>query len=145
VPRDGEPAGALDRQRLLELFYEAELRELRPSALLGPADRAFVRTRVNAFEARQADVDALLRRHLAGWSLERLAPVDRALLRIATTELLAGLTPAPIAIAEAVKLADRYSTERSAGFVNGVLAAVLEDLRATTTTRDNTANPSRAR
>lgn len=145
MPRDGEPAGALDRQRLLELFYEAELRELRPSALLGPADRAFVRTRVNTFEARQADVDTLLRRHLAGWSLERLAPVDRALLRIATTELLAGLTPAPIAIAEAVKLADRYSTERSAGFVNGVLAAVLEDLRATTTTRDNTANPSRAR
>ena len=67
------------------------------------------------------EIDASLARHAAHWRVERMAAVDRNVLRIATWEILHGKTPPPVAIAEAVALARRFGGERSSACVNGGL------------------------
>lgn len=73
------------------------------------------------------EIDRLLEGHTRDWTLRRLAAVDRAIMRVACQELLAGV-PAPIAVNEAVEAAQELSTEASGGFVNGVLGAVAKSL-----------------
>ena len=71
-------------------------------------------------------IDDLLATYSTGWTLERMPPVDRNLLRIGTWELLWSDVPDGVAIAEAVELAGELSTDQSAGFVNGVLARIVD-------------------
>jgi N utilization substance protein B len=60
-----------------------------------------------------------------GWPIDRLAVLDRLVLRLAVAELLVpDGPPMPVVIDEAVELAKSYSTEASGGFVNGVLSTV---------------------
>jgi N utilization substance protein B len=67
-----------------------------------------------------------------GWRVERMPPVDRNVLRIALWELRNRPgTPVPVVISEAVRLAKTYSTARSGGFVNGVLARLAGERRPT--------------
>lgn len=62
------------------------------------------------------------------WRIERMPPVDRNILRIALWELRhRERTPVPVVISEAVRLAKRYSTARSGGFVNGILAKLVSE------------------
>ncbi|HET8778527.1 MAG TPA: transcription antitermination factor NusB, partial [Agromyces sp.] len=69
--------------------------------------------------------DELITTHSRGWSLERMPAVDRALLRIGVWEIVYNdEVPDPVAISEAVEAATVLSTDDSAGFVNGLLAAV---------------------
>ncbi len=70
-------------------------------------------------------VDARIRDHLSNWRLERLTAIDRGILRLATAELTTRSdVPPKVAIHEAIRLAERYGTEESPRFVNGVLDAV---------------------
>ncbi len=65
-----------------------------------------------------------------GWPLERMAVIDRLVLRLAVAELLDPAGPPPaVVIDEAVELAKTYSTDESGRFVNGILAALAPDLR----------------
>jgi N utilization substance protein B len=69
-----------------------------------------------------AEIDALLERQTAHWRLDRLAAVDRNILRLALYELMFhGATPAAVVIDEAIEIAKRFGAEESARFVNGVL------------------------
>jgi len=79
--------------------------------------------------ARQRELDEVIAPLLQGWSLERLASVDRAILRMALYELQDMDTPEAAVIDEAVELAKRYGTEDSGRFVNGVLGAALRAVR----------------
>ena len=72
--------------------------------------------------------DELLARHAHNWELWRLALVDRNILRLAVSELRAGVTPHRIVISEALKLAQEFSTSESPRFVNGVLDAVAKQI-----------------
>jgi N utilization substance protein B len=78
--------------------------------------------------ARQGDID----RHIAAasdrWRLERLGVVDRNILRLASAELLEGVTAAKIVLDEAVRLAQWFGGPRSPAFVNGVLDRIARDL-----------------
>lgn len=77
------------------------------------------------------EIDATISAHLHNWRLERLNAIDRNILRIGVAELLhADDVPAPVAIHEALQLATRYGTEKSVGFVNGVLDAVAGSVRS---------------
>ena len=58
------------------------------------------------------------------WRLERLGVIERSVLRVAAAELRRGETPPRVVIQEAVRLAERYGSEQSARFVNGVLDAL---------------------
>jgi transcription antitermination protein NusB len=66
-------------------------------------------------------LDELIAKHAANWRVERLAAIDRAILRLAIHEMRATDTPAKVVINEAVELAKKFSSEESGGFVNGIL------------------------
>jgi len=73
--------------------------------------------------------DRILARHTRDWDLQRLATVDRNILRLAVAELLGGDTPFKVVIVEAIKLAREFSTAESPRFINGVLDSVAKKLR----------------
>ena len=83
----------------------------------------------HAYASRE-ESDQWLIRHAKHWDLKRLALVDRNILRLAVHEMLSGQTPPKVAIAEALRLAQEFSTAESPRFVNGILDAVYKELRA---------------
>ena len=72
------------------------------------------------------DLDEVIEKYCENWRSERIAAIDRAILRLALHELALAKTPARSVINEAVKLAKKYSSEDSARFVNGILDAVVK-------------------
>jgi N utilization substance protein B len=95
-------------------------------------------TRALAFAADDYldELDERIGRFAKGWSLSRIAPLEKALMRVALLEMLhpdaaPGETPIPPegAIDEAVETAKNYCGADAPGFVNGILAAVLRDMR----------------
>jgi N utilization substance protein B len=71
------------------------------------------------------EIDPLIKKHANHWSLERMANIDRNILRIAIYEIVfVDSIPKSVSINEAVELAKKYSTESSFGFVNGVLGKI---------------------
>ena len=121
------------RERALGLLYEAELKGQAPSevvASLAVAPDAFARALVAGAETRRAEADELIADASVGWPLDRMAVVDRLVLRLAVSELLdpAG-PPVAVVIDEAVELAKTFSTEESGAFVNGVLSTVARKVR----------------
>jgi N utilization substance protein B len=104
--------------------------------------RPFTRALAEATVEHQDELDALIERHSEGWTLDRIAPLERAIMRVALLELLhpeavPGDDPIPPegAIEEAVETAKTFCGAQAPGFVNGVLGAALRDLRQ---------NPSRS-
>ena len=96
----------------------------------GRVDWAFVDDLCRGAARLQQELDALIARHLAGWTLDRLASSDRVVLRMALYELMHTTTPPAVVINEAVDLAKRYGTDESGAFVNGVLGAVQRERTA---------------
>ena len=98
-----------------------------------PRDAApFTRALAEATLSRQPELDALIGHHAEGWALERIAPLERSILRVALLEMLHPgeapgdhAIPAEGAIDEAVETAKAYCGSEAPGFVNGILAAVL--------------------
>jgi putative hydrolase of the HAD superfamily len=122
------------RERALALLYEAEAKGVDVETLLAdlPLPPAPLATElVRGVEANRPRIDELLARRVAPrWSMARLAAVDRAILRLATFELLGAPDRSQAVILnEAVVLARRFGTEDSPRFVNGVLSAVAAEVR----------------
>lgn len=113
-----KPAEA--RDEALQALYEADQRRTDPD-VRGLVTRAADMAR-GVWADREA-LDAAIGAAATGWRVERMPPVDRNVLRLALWELRhRPATPVPVIISEAVRLAKTYSTARSGGFVNGVLA-----------------------
>lgn len=70
------------------------------------------------------EIDELLRDVTTNWRLERLGAIERSVLRLATAELLIAEEPPRVVLQEAIILAERFGSEQSARFVNGVIDAV---------------------
>ena len=84
------------------------------------------------FEGAAKDVsvlDAVIVKHADNWRFERLAAIDRAILRLAIHEMNGKETPPKVVLNEAVDLAKKFSSEDSGAFVNGVLDAVHKSLK----------------
>ena len=91
--------------------------------------RGFTEDLYRVATLRQSEIDALLEQHAQNWRLERMAVVDRNLLRAAVAEMLGfPNTPAAIIINEALEVARRYAAPESVKFLNGVLDAIARDL-----------------
>jgi transcription antitermination factor NusB len=91
-------------------------------------DRSFMEKLVRGTLTQRESIDAIIRSHLRGWTLERLAAVDRAILRVALYELLYHEdVPPKVTIDEAVELAKVFGDDASPKFVNGVLSAVARE------------------
>ncbi|OLT43638.1 transcription antitermination factor NusB [Saccharomonospora sp. CUA-673] len=121
------------RRRAVELLYEAAQRELSPAAVLRDHVGSpevdvigdYTISVVEGLEAHQDRVDELLAEHAQGWTLDRMPPVDLAILRVGVYEMLwSADVPDPVAIDEAVGLAKELSTDDSPRFVNGVLGRI---------------------
>ena len=91
--------------------------------------RGFAEDLYRVATARQAEIDALIEGHAQNWRIERMAVVDRNLLRGTVAEMLGfPNTPAAIIINEALEVARRYAAPESVNFLNGVLDAIARDL-----------------
>jgi transcription antitermination protein NusB len=120
-------------------LYQSDLvgRELEDSF---PRDvHAFTRSLAYLVREHQPELDELITKHAKGWSLERIAPLERSILRVGLVELLhAGELPGEQAIPpegaidEAVETAKRFCGAEAPGFINGILAAVLRERGART-------------
>ncbi len=111
-----------DAAHCIRTMLQPELKDDREAFAF--AKKLFLRT-----VGRQDEIDGVISRHTENWDFDRIAPVDKALLRMATCELLAFEDiPPKVSIDEAIEIAKSYSTEKSSAFINGVLDAVLLDL-----------------
>jgi N utilization substance protein B len=91
--------------------------------------REFAGALVRGTAAEAADIDAVIARHSEHWRVERLAVIDRLILRMAVWELRHEPgTPAAVVLNEALELARAFSTDESVRFVNGVLDAIRRSL-----------------
>ena len=90
--------------------------------------RSYTLEMVSAFVRDGKDIDATIENALVDWQLNRLARVDRDILRIAVIEMTRLGTPPQVAINEAIELAKRYSEEDGHRFINGVLRRAFEQL-----------------
>lgn len=121
------------RERALSLLYEAEVKDLVPSALLAELPlqpEPFVADLVQGVGENRARIDELVGRFAIGWTIDRMPVVDRNVLRLAVYELLERPdVPLGAVIDEAVELAKRYSTDESGRFVNGVLSGIAAEVR----------------
>jgi len=75
-------------------------------------------------------LDEIIGKHAENWRFERLAAIDRAILRLAIHELRATDTPPKVVLNEAVELAKKFSSEESGSFVNGILDAFRKTIAA---------------
>lgn len=114
----------------MQMLFQWDLSPQEPSRLEGKfwrAAKAADSTREFAnslFEGAAKDVAALdevIVKHAENWRFERLAAIDRAILRLAIHELRTGATPFKVVLNEAVGLAKKFSSEESGAFVNGIL------------------------
>lgn len=127
------------RRAAVFALYQHDLTGQSLLKALGPNASMFARALAYAAADRAAELDEVIDRHAHGWSVERLQPLERSIMRVALIEMLhpdvaPGETPIPPegAIEEAVKSAKVFCGSQAPAFVNGVLAAVLREVRENT-------------
>lgn len=126
------------RRAAVFALYQAELTERDLDAVFERDASLFTRALAHATQDYADDLDAVISRHARGWSLDRIAPLERAILRVALLEMLhPDAVPAETAIPpegaidEAVETAKTFSGADAPGFVNGILSAALREIRET--------------
>ena len=139
----GRPERTRGREAALQLLYRAEVGGLDAGAakreyweeageyLEGDADfsvREFAEALVDGVRRDQAALDELITGALTNWRLERVALIDRLILRLAAFELRRGSDPPAVVIDEALELARRFGGDDSVRFVNGVADAIRKKL-----------------
>jgi N utilization substance protein B len=131
------------REAALQMLYQAEIGRAgayEAIATYWPAHdaanelpetmREFANGLVRGTLDRRQEIDTILSAHAQNWRIERMAVIDRLILRLAIYEFLAETkTPPRVVINEALELARSYSGEEAVAFVNGVLDAVRKALR----------------
>ena len=95
---------------------------------VGPDERSFAGPILRKADEELPQIDADHASITTNWRLERLSAIDRSVLRLAAAEFHIGNTPARTVIKEAIHLAERFGTDASARFVNGVLDALARKL-----------------
>lgn len=107
---------------------EESLRDVLAREDLEEDERALLQNIVNAHRAKCERITALLEKSSSNWRPERMFFLDRAIIEAATAELIVGETPHAVVISEAIEIAKSLSTEKSPGFVNGVLDGILKGM-----------------
>lgn len=120
------------REAVLRCLYRREFLDLAPDELLSEEqdlgrERGFALALLQGIRDRGPEIDRIIDRRARGWGLDRLALVDRNILRLALYELLYTDTPPEVVIDEAVELAKEYGTEQAPKFINGILDRVWKE------------------
>jgi transcription antitermination protein NusB len=124
------------RRAAVIALYQHDLTGRPLAETLVADDPLFVRALAQATADRSEELDAVIDRHAHGWSVRRIQPLERSIMRVALIEMLHPEAvparepiPAEGAIEEAVESAKRFCGSEAPGFVNGVLGAALRELR----------------
>jgi len=134
------------RELVLQMLFQADMgkqqkEEVRRSfwrerAEVGQETRAFADELFGVATERAREIDEMIERHAEHWRMDRMAAVDRNILRLGAAELLGyPETPRPVIINEALEIARRFSTAESVNFINGVLDSVAQELEASPKSR----------
>ena len=123
-----------ERRLAIDILFQADVTDADPAvvrddwASAGRAVPPFAGELVDGVTARLPDIDLLLETHAEGWSVARMAPLDRTILRVGVYELLwREDVPPSVAISEAVEAATELSADEARRFVNGVLGRIARD------------------
>src|SRR6202140_208574 len=124
------------RRAAVMALYQHDLTGRSRSETLGPNASLFSRALAHAAADRAEELDVIIDRHAHGWSVERIQPLERSIMRVALIEMMhpdAAPAEEPIpaegAIEEAVESAKIFCGSEAPGFVNGVLGAALREVR----------------
>jgi transcription antitermination protein NusB len=113
------------RRAAVFALYQSDVTARPAAELLEERATPFTRELVEGVDEHRAELDELIERYAQGWSLDRIAPLERNILRVALYELLHRPdVPAEVAIDEAVETAKELCSADAPGFVNGILGAV---------------------
>lgn len=130
---DVDDPRSVAREAALSLLYEAETKSIPPRTVLDAqvvAADVDVAVLVGGVQDHADRIDALIDAHADGWTIDRMASLDRNVLRIATFELIGRPeVPTAVILDEAVELAKRFGTDDSGRFVNGVMSAIARATR----------------
>jgi N utilization substance protein B len=128
------------RELALQFLYQLDLRsdpdpascaeEFWSRHPVDPEARAFAESLVRGTKLHQGKIDELITQYAENWDLERMAVVDRNILRAGIFELLWTTdVPPKVAINEAIEVAKKFSTQESSRFINGILDRIHKELR----------------
>ena len=125
----------ISRELTMQMLFQGDLGKQDPDQVrrlfwqtrddVDEKTRGFAEDLYRVATTRDKEIDELIQAHAQNWRLERMAAVDRNLLRMAVAEMLGyPSTPAPIIISEALEIARRYAAPESIQFLNGMLDAI---------------------
>jgi N utilization substance protein B len=108
--------------------YQRDVTERPLAELIPAAAKPFTRELAEGVEEHRTELDETIQRHAKGWSLQRVAPLDRNIMRVALYEIgYREDVPTEVAIDEAIELAKEYCGADAPGFVNGILGAAVRE------------------
>ena len=139
------PSRQKSRQRALQILYLLDMRpedDVSATEAIGsyffslgdedgqplPETDDFAEQLVKGTVANRVEIDRIIVAHSQNWRIERMAVVDRNILRLASFEMLKLATPPPVVIDQALELAGKFSSPESLSFLNGVLDAIHHEL-----------------
>ncbi len=140
--RSSEGSGARNsrreaREAILQVLYAFEFTQDTPGKIIDDicdnfSDSAmeFIRRSSQQVIACREELDSHIQRHTENWDFERIALIDRLLMRIGINEIIHFEDiPPKVSINEVIEISKRYSTDKSSKFINGILDAIYEDLK----------------
>jgi N utilization substance protein B len=122
--------GRLPLEEVLAVAQEQMPTEASHWGFVAPADWRYIEECSRGTLEHREELDAIIARLAEGWTLERIANVDRIVLRLALYEILYRDIPPAVSVNAAVEIAKKYSTEESGRFVNGILGTFLRERRS---------------
>jgi transcription antitermination protein NusB len=136
------------REFALQMLFQWEMGKQDPSriedgfwknAKAQKTTRDFANQLFENAAARAEELDPIISTHAQNWRIERIAAIDRAILRLALAEMRTTTTPAKVVINEAVELAKKFSSEEASSFINGILDAAAKSLgeKSSTASQEN--------
>ena len=123
------------REYALQMLFQWEMGKQDPSriedgfwknARAQKSTREFANQLFENAAARSGELDPIISALAQNWRIERMAAIDRAILRLALAEMRATSTPANVVINEAVELAKKFSSDDASAFINGILDAAAK-------------------
>ncbi len=99
----------------------------RPLADLIADAKPLTRELAEGVDEHREELDEAIAEHARGWTVDRIAPLDLNVMRVALYEIEEGLAPAEVAINEAIEIAKEYSGADAPKFINGVLGAIVRE------------------
>jgi transcription antitermination protein NusB len=131
------------RRTALDILYQSDITNAPPDTVLadwreaGRTVTAFAEELVDGVQEHLPEIDPLLEEHSEGWTVARMATLDRTIMRVAVFELMHRPDiPTSVAISEAVEAATELSSDESRRYVNGILGRIARELGRPTTEVD---------